>query len=128
MKKLAAIASTLLLFSFTLTACSQQHEAKTPTIGVTYSLQESKKNVAKKQVKVKKNATILEGLKKAWPVKMGKGAKNSDMVVSINGKKQNPKQSIYWTYTLNGKYANKGIEQQKLHNKDKVKFTLAKMK
>ena len=39
-----------------------------------------------------------------------------------------PKKKIYWTYTINGKWTTKGADKQAVANKDKVKFTLDKVK
>lgn len=39
---------------------------------------------------------------KGWKVKQTKG-----FITSIDGKSQNPKKKIYWTYTINGKWAKK---------------------
>ena len=81
-----------------------------------------KKTVDSKTVKVPKKSKVITGLKKAWKVQETKG-----FITAIDGKKQNPKKKIYWTYTINGKWATKGVNQQKVANKDKVKFTLDKV-
>lgn len=60
---------------------------------------------------------------KGWKVKQTKG-----FITSIDGKSQNPKKKIYWTYTINGKWAKKGAAEQNVKNNDKVKFTLDKVK
>ena len=125
--KLSIIVAIVAFFTFTLTGCqnNQSKNAKKDNqIAVTYTLKDNKKDTEKKTVDVpKKKATVMTGLKKAWKVQSSKG-----FITSIEGKKQNPKKKVYWTYTLNGKYAKKGADQQKVNNKDKVKFTLAKMK
>lgn len=111
------------LVSLGLTGCSQQ-AAKTssPKITVSYTLQENRHAFAHKQVKVAKKARVMTGLKKAWPVKTEKG-----FVTAIDGRKQEPAKKIYWTYTINHKFAQKGASQQPVHQGDKIKFTLAKV-
>ncbi|EEJ71819.1 DUF4430 domain-containing protein [Lactobacillus ultunensis] len=112
-----------------LTGCSSNNSsnAKNTTknqISVNYTLKEGKKTVDTKTVKIpKKKAKVITGLKKAWKVQETKG-----FVTAIDGKKQNPKKKIYWTYTINGKWASKGVDLQSVANKDKVKFTLDKVK
>ncbi len=112
-----------ILAAFLVTGCSQTTKKQAPAnqIQVTYQLQKSGSQIAKKEVHVKKNATVVTGLKKAWPVKLQKG-----MVTQIDGHKQNDKQNVYWTYKINGKTAKKGVQQQKVANKDKVTFNLSK--
>lgn len=124
--KLPIIASVATIFAFTLSGCQNnqtQQKPKTNTnISVSYVLA-TKKDTEKKTVKVPKKSTVMAGLKKAWKVDSNKG-----FITAIDGKKQNAKKKIYWTYTVNGKYATKGANQQKVASNDKVKFTLAKMK
>lgn len=79
-------------------------------ISVNYTLKVGKKTVDSKTVKVPKKSKVITGLKKAWKVQETKG-----FVTAIDGKKQNPKN------TINGKWATKGVNQQKVANKDKVK-------
>ena len=87
-------------------------------------MKQGKKTVSDKSVKIpKKKAKVITGLKKAWKVQETTG-----FITSIDGKKQNPKKKIYWTYTINGKWATKGADKQAVANKDKVKFTLDKVK
>ncbi len=64
---------------------------------------------------------VITGLKKNWKVEEAKG-----FITSIDGRKENQKKSIYWTYTVNGKKVNKLANQQTLKNNDKVQFTLDK--
>lgn len=90
------------------------------TIKVTYTLKKNKKTLSKKTVTVKKNSTVLTGLKKNWPVQLNKG-----FVTTIDHQKQNTKKKLYWTYTINGKMATKGVKSQKLKANDKVVFTLS---
>ena len=124
--KLPIIASVAAIFAFTLSGCqnnqTQQKSKTNNNISVSYVLA-TKKDTEKKTVKVPKKSTVMTGLKKAWKVDSNKG-----FITAIDGKKQNAKKKIYWTYTVNGKYATKGANEQKVASNDKVKFTLAKMK
>ena len=109
-----------------LTGCSNNSSstASNNQITVNYTLKQGKKTVSDKSVKIpKKKAKVITGLKKAWKVQETKG-----FITSIDGKKQNSKKKIYWTYTINGKWATKGADKQAVANKDKVKFTLDKVK
>lgn len=123
---LFSIVAFLALF---LTGSSNSNSSATKNtaknqITVNYTLKQGKKTVDTKSVKIpKKKAKVITGLKKAWKVQETKG-----FITSIDGKKQNPKKKIYWTYTINGKWANKGADQQAVANEDKVKFTLDKVK
>lgn len=123
--KLPVIASVAAIFAFSLSGCENNQtkpKSKTNNISVSYVLA-AKNDTEKKTVKVPQKSTVMIGLKKAWKVDSNKG-----FITAIDGKKQNAKKQIYWTYTINGKYATKCANQQKVANKDKVKFTLAKMK
>ncbi len=124
--KLPVIASVAAIFTFSLSGCQNNQTKPKPktnnNIAVSYVLA-AKNDTEKKTVKVPQKSTVMTGLKKAWKVDSNKG-----FITAIDGKKQNAKKKIYWTYTINGKYATKGANQQKVANKDKVKFTLAKMK
>lgn len=124
---LFTIVAFLTLF---LTGCSNSNSSSSSNsavknqITVNYTLKEGKKTIDTKSIKIpKKKAKVITGLKKAWKVQETKG-----FVTSIDGKKQNPKKKTYWTYTINGKWASKGVDQQAVANKDKVKFTLDKVK
>ena len=124
-KKVSTVITATIL-TFTLAGCSNNKSTQTKKnnqISVTYTLKDNKKTLDSKTVKVNKKAKVLTGLQKAWKVKLTKG-----FITSIDGHSQNPKKKIYWTYTINGKWAQKGANQQVVNNKDKVKFTLAKVK
>lgn len=123
MKKFAAfLASLLMLLGVFAPATATTDQAKsTNNIKVTYTLKKNKKQIAKKTVKLKKNATVTKGLKKAWKVTDKKG-----FITKIDGHKQNNKKKIYWTYTVNKKKVNVSADKKKLHNKDKVEFKLSK--
>lgn len=123
---LFTIVAFLTLF---LTGCSNNSsstakKSSNNQITVNYTLKQGKKTVSDKSVKIpKKKAKVITGLKKAWKVQETKG-----FITSIDGKKQNSKKKIYWTYTINGKWATKGADKQAVANKDKIKFTLDKVK
>ncbi|MQS76330.1 DUF4430 domain-containing protein [Lactobacillus halodurans] len=123
MKKFAAfLASLLMLLGVFAPATATTVQTKsTNNIKVTYTLKKNKKQIAKKTVKLKKNATVTKGLKKAWKVTDKKG-----FITKIDGHKQNNKKKIYWTYTVNKKKVNVSADKKKLHNKDKVEFKLSK--
>ena len=108
-KKIATILTTTAIFSFTLTGCashsatSNKQTTANRQITVSYTLKEGKKTLDFKKIKLpKKNPKVMNGLQKGWKVKQTKG-----FITSIDGKSQNPKKKIYWTYTINGKWAKK---------------------
>ena len=125
--RFSLIFAIIAFFTLALTGVSNVNAApkkvNSNRISVNYTLKVGKKTVDSKTVKVPKKSKVITGLKKAWKVQETKG-----FVTAIDGKKQNPKKKIYWTYTINGKWATKGVTQQKVANKDKVKFTLDKVK
>lgn len=125
--RFSLIFAIIAFFTLALTGVSNVNaapkKANSNQISVNYTLKVGKKTVDSKTVKVPKKSKVITGLKKAWKVQETKG-----FVTAIDGKKQNPKKKIYWTYTINGKWATKGVNQQKVANKDKVKFTLDKVK
>ncbi|NMV55159.1 DUF4430 domain-containing protein [Lactobacillus reuteri] len=124
MKKFKVLSSILAMFLafFMLTGyTNKDQKGSNNTIKVTYTLKQGKKTVATKNTTLKKNDKVITGLKKNWKVEEAKG-----FITSIDGRKENQKKSIYWTYTVNGKKVNKLANQQTLKNNDKVQFTLDK--
>lgn len=61
----------------------------------------------------------MTGLKKAWTTKTEK-----KMVTEIDGHAQEPNLDQYWIYKVNGEGSNKGVTEQKLHDKDQITFIL----
>ncbi|MCC4325291.1 DUF4430 domain-containing protein [Limosilactobacillus reuteri] len=124
MKKVKIFSSILVIFLafFMLTGyTNKDQKGSNNTIKVTYTLKQGKKTVATRKTTLKKNDKVITGLKKNWKVEEAKG-----FITSIDGRKENQKKSIYWTYTVNGKKVNKLANQQTLKNNDKVQFTLDK--
>ncbi|MCH5384846.1 hypothetical protein DKZ23_09830 [Limosilactobacillus reuteri] len=124
MKKFKVLSSILAIFLafFMLTGyTNKDQKSSNNTIKVTYTLKQGKKTVATRNTTLKKNDKVITGLKKNWKVEEAKG-----FITSIDGRKENQKKSIYWTYTVNGKKVNKLANQQTLKNNDKVQFTLDK--
>ncbi|ABQ83933.1 DUF4430 domain-containing protein [Limosilactobacillus reuteri] len=124
MKKFKVLSSILAMFLafFMLTGyTNKDQKGNNNTIKVTYTLKQGKKTVATRNTTLKKNDKVITGLKKNWKVEEAKG-----FITSIDGRKENQKKSIYWTYTVNGKKVNKLANQQTLKNNDKVQFTLDK--
>lgn len=125
MKKFKVLGSILVIFLafFMLTGyTNKDQKSSNNTIKVTYTLKQGKKTVATKKTTLKKNAKVITGLKKNWKVEESKG-----FITSIDGRKENQKKNIYWTYTVNGKKVNKLANEQTVKNNDKVQFTLDKV-
>lgn len=124
MKWIAGLVTVFLAFLFLNGIKGNNTPAQASNnIKVTYTLKKNNKQFANKKVTVKDNATVLNGLKKGWKVKIA----DKDMVSSIDGHSQNNKKQIYWTYTINGKSSNKSVMQQHVKNNDHVIFNLSKM-
>ena len=124
MKKVKIFGSILVMFLafFMLTGYTNKDQKdRNNTIKVTYTLKQGKQTITTKKTALKKNDKVITGLKKNWKVEEAKG-----FITSIDGRKENQKKSIYWTYTVNGKKVNKLANQQTLKNNDKVQFTLDK--
>ena len=70
MKKITAfLLSLLMLLGVFAPATATTVQAKsTKNIKVTYILKKNKKQIAKKNIKLKKNSTVTKGLKKGWKV------------------------------------------------------------
>lgn len=131
MKTLVKKATVIFTASFialgsgiTLAGCNNQVHAAHRLL-VSYTLRNGHHRIAAKRFHVKKGTTVLGGLKKAWHVE---GSKSSYgyFVTSIHGYHQNKKRGLYWTYRVNGKYANKAANAWKLHNHDHVVWTRGK--
>lgn len=123
MKKFTAFLASLLMLLgvFAPATAATAQASATKNIKVTYTLKKNKKQIAKKTITLKKNATVTQGLKKGWKI-TDKGG----FVSKIDGHKQNNKKKIYWTYTVNKKQVNVSADKKKLHNKDHVEFKLSK--
>ncbi|MBV0921294.1 DUF4430 domain-containing protein [Limosilactobacillus reuteri] len=120
-KVLSSILAMFLAFFMLTGYTNKDQKGSNNTIKVTYTLKQGKKTVATRNTTLKKNDKVITGLKKNWKVEEAKG-----FITSIDGRKENQKKSIYWTYTVNGKKVNKLANQQTLKNNDKVQFTLDK--
>ena len=124
--KLSVLTGIATIFTFTFagyeTTQNVQQVDASIKIKVNYTLKVHNKTYKKKTIKLPKHSTVMRGLRKCWKIKSDHG-----LITSIAGKSQNPSKKIYWTYKINGKFAQKGAAIQKLANKDKVKFTLAKV-
>ena len=123
MKRIAAyLAALLMLLGVFAPAAATPVQAKsTKNIKVTYVLKKNKKQIAKKTLKIKKGATVTDGLTKGWKV-----SDKGGFISKIDGHKQNNKKKIYWTFTVNGKQVNVSADKKKLKNKDHVEFKLSK--
>ncbi|EFG56207.1 DUF4430 domain-containing protein [Lactobacillus amylolyticus] len=121
-KKLGLLFTVILLSlgAVGIADANHSHVQAAKTIRVTYTLKNNKKTIAKKNIRVKKHTTVLAALKKCWKVKSSGG-----FVTSIHGYSQNKSKKLYWTYTVNGKWAN-AANKVYLHNKDRVVWTRSK--
>lgn len=103
-----------------IAATTNENVEAASRIRVTYTLKNNKKHIASKRIHVKRGTTVLGGLRKAWKVRSTNG-----FVTSIHGYSQNKSKKIFWTYTVNGKWA-QAANRVKLHNHDHVVWTRSK--
>lgn len=119
-KKVTLIFTVGMLAAGTGATITSENVNAASRISVTYTLKNFKKKVSSKKLRVKKGTTVLAGLKKAWKVRS-----NNGFVTSIHGYNQNKGKKIFWTYTINGKWA-QAANKVKLHNHDHVVWTRSK--
>lgn len=81
------------------------------------------KELSAKNVTYQPNQTLLELLKKQFSVKEDNG-----FVTAIDGHAQDKDKGLYWTFTINGKMAEKGANDIKLSPNDQIVFNLATFK
>ncbi|MGX4686724.1 DUF4430 domain-containing protein [Vagococcus sp. JNUCC 83] len=127
MKKLnrLVLGTTILI---TLTACGAKQESK-KTIESTKAkatvnivLKEDHKEFNTKNITVKKADVLYDILKENYDIEDTKG-----FITSINGHKQNEKENKYWLYTINGKQAEKGVQETQVSDGDDIVFDLSKL-
>lgn len=118
-KKLVFLAMIFTAIFLVSCANTTQKNNSDNVIRVSYQIKKENKSLSKKTVTVKKGASVLTGLKNAWPVKT-----ENKMVTKIDGHAQNPDLDQYWLYDINGKESKMGVDQQKLNDQDKVVFIL----
>lgn len=124
-KKITLVFTASFLALGTGAGLINQPAAAARRIRVFYTLRNGHHKIAAKHVHVKKGTTVLGGLKKAWKVRYTHGP-YGDFVTSIHGYAQNKSKGLYWTYKVNGKYANKAASAWKLHKHDHVVWTRGK--
>ena len=98
-------------------------QSQATTKKVTITLQEEGKELSAKNVTYQPNQTLLELLKKQFSVKEDNG-----FVTAIEGHAQDKDKGLYWTFTINGKMAEKGANDIKLSPNDQIVFNLATFK
>lgn len=128
MKKLnrLVLGTTILV---TLTACGATKQESNKTVESTQAdstvnivLQEDHKEFDSKNITVTKDEVLYDVLKDNYDIEDTKG-----FITSINGHKQNEKENKYWLYTINGKQAEKGVQETKVSDGDDIVFDLSKL-
>lgn len=97
---------------------STQSQAKTEKVTIT--LEQEGKKFTQKTVVYKPEETLLQLLKQQFEVEEDNG-----FITAIDHHEQDKDKGIYWTFTVNGKMAEKGANDTKLANNDQVVFNLA---
>lgn len=126
MKKLnrLVLGATLIV---TLAGCGAKDNQKTTesseaSAKVNIVLKEEDKEFDSKEVSVKEDAVLYDVLKDNYDIEDTKG-----FIISIDGHKQDEKENKYWLYTINGKQAEKGVQETKVSDGDDVVFDLSKL-
>ncbi|WP_256993288.1 DUF4430 domain-containing protein [Enterococcus hirae] len=122
---LAALSSMIVMTGCQSPTTTEQSSAQSQatTKKVTIILQEEGKELSAKNVTYQPNQTLLELLKKQFSVKEDNG-----FVTAIDGHAQDKDKGLYWTFTINGKMAEKGANDIKLSPNDQIVFNLATFK
>jgi hypothetical protein len=97
--------------------------SQTKTEKVTITLAQEGKELTKKTVDYQPKQTLLQLLKQQFTVEEENG-----FITAIDHHTQDKDKGIYWTFTINGHMAEKGANEIKLANNDKVVFNLAPFK
>lgn len=97
-------------------------ESSETSAKVSIVLKEEDKEFDSKEVKVKEDAVLYDVLKDNFDIEDTKG-----FITSIDGHKQDEKENKYWLYTINGKQAEKGVQETKVSDGDDVVFDLSKL-
>ena len=118
MKKLnrLVLGATLIV---TLVGCGAKDSQKTTessesSAKVSIVLKEENKEFDSKEVSVKEDAVLYDVLKDNYNIEDTKG-----FITSIENK--------YWLYTINGKQAEKGVQETNVSDGDNVVFDLSKL-
>lgn len=74
-----------------------------------------------KEIEIDKNETLLEVMEKNFDAKNDKG-----FVTAIDGVEQNKEENKYWLFIINGEEVNKGAQEVKLKNGDRIEWELKK--
>lgn len=126
MKKLnrLVLGATLIV---TLAGCGAKDSQKTTessesSAKVSIVLKEENKEFDSKEVSVKEDAVLYDVLKDNYNIEDTKG-----FITSIDGHKQDEKANKYWLYTINGKQAEKGVQETNISDGDNVVFDLSKL-
>lgn len=126
MKKLnlLVLSATILV---TLTGCgsgkkNQTVESTQSSATVNITLKEDHKEIDSKEVSVKDETVLYNVLKDNYDIEDTKG-----FITSIDGYKQDEKENKYWLYTVNGKQAEKGVQETTVSDGDNIEFDLSKL-
>ncbi|MGM0216082.1 DUF4430 domain-containing protein [Enterococcus sp. AZ109] len=131
MKKLAL--SLLLGVSLiVVTACSPAGNTSTSSsesttistqerINVDLKVVNEGQEVANQELETTETTSLLDIMEKEHTLEVDNG-----MIISIDGTKQDEKAGLYWTYTINSEWAEKGAGETFLKDGDQIEFTYGK--
>lgn len=122
---LVAISSLFVVSGCQAPSETQQSSSQTQTITekVTITLEKEGKEITKKTVDYDSDQTLLQLLKQQFTVEEDNG-----FITAIDHYTQDKDKNLYWTFTINGKMAEKGANEIRLADKDQVVFNLATFK
>lgn len=77
--------------------------------------------VSNEEVETTETTSLLDIMEKDHNLEVDNG-----MIIGIDGTKQDEQAALYWTYTINGEWAEKGAGETFLKSGDQVEFTYGK--
>lgn len=126
--------SILIFLSIALGACgtvADNHQMNSTDVSQTESVEENTVKVSVEidpgnqqekishEIEVAEDSYLLDVLKEHYTIEEKDG-----FIEAIEGFKQNPNDNIYWTYTVNGEFAEVGAAEYQLADGDQVIWTL----
>lgn len=91
-------------------------------ISIVLTLKNGEEEIANKELTIPEDKPLFDVLNDEFNV-----VEDNGLVTEIEGLKQDTDQQVYWTFTINGEWATKGVKETMLKDNDKVVFTYGKM-
>lgn len=104
------------------TAESSTVESTVSKISVTVKIENDGEEIDSKELEVEEDATLLEILEENHEVEAPEG-----FISAIDGIAQDEANGLYWTFTINGDWGEKGAAETILNDGDEVVFSYGKV-